>query len=214
MILKVQVTDMAIDPQSRYDQDEQLINDQDRDESERQQARLRQAFWQARFKKQKKTGFIADGFVGLWMSLMMNVNFGGKRLASKEIEKFFTQPLLLDAIRQAGDSAQAFLMEELTDSATTYLMTCRTDSHFTSNVMGFVRMKEIEIANKAARGTAVNILALLIEIGHPSHRDDLIRAFWNAWLQAFSDFPTMLSVKVREMDPKTSSQIMDIVAGL
>jgi hypothetical protein len=105
-------------------------------------------------RRQKKTDFLADSFVGLWVNLIINANnssiFGGKRLISKEVEKFFKQPILLDAIQQAGESAENCLLYELTDSARIYFLECKTDSHYGSNMLGLIKLKEKEIANKTA----------------------------------------------------------------
>jgi len=207
------VIDIAENPQIRYDKDEQLINDPTQDESVRQQARFRQAFWKARFKRQKKSDFIADGFVGLWMNMVINSVNGGRLATWREIEKFFQQPMLLDAILCAGESAAACLQAELTDSARIYFITCKTDSNYGSNLLGFVKLKEKEIANKTARDAAKNILAPLIHIKRPDYSSQMIKAVWTAWQLVFTDFPLMLDEKIRELDADTSRQISEIITG-
>jgi len=202
---------IAENPQSRYDKDEQLINNPAEDESVRQQARFRQAFWRARFIRQKKTDFIADSFLGLWMNLIINSTNGGKHATSKEIEKFFNQPMLQDAMKQAGESAEACLLAELTDSARVYFLTCRTDTNYGSNLLGFKRMNDDEIVDKTARSAAKNILSTLIHIKRPACSDQMIKAVWNAWQLVFTDFPQRLEDKVRELDAETSCQILQIV---
>ena len=208
---------MAEDPKSRYDNDEQLINDPAQEESVRQQARLRQAFWQARFKKLKKSDFIADNFVGLWANLVINSSnvgtFGGKRVTRKDIEQFFKQPLLQEAIKLAGESAEALLQAELTDSARIYFSACKTDSRYGSYMLGIMKLKEKEVANKAAREAANSILAPLIYIGRPAWSDQMIRAAWHAWQLVFTETPQLLDDKIHELDVETARQINDIIAG-
>jgi hypothetical protein len=209
---------MVENPQIRYDRDEQLVNDPTLDESVRQQARIRQVFWQARFIKKRKSDFIADSFIGLWVNLVIIGNnphiFGGKHLISKEVEKFYMQPKLQEAIRQAGDAADRVWLDELTDSARIYLIGCKTDSNYGSSLLGFARLKEKDVARKTARDAAYKVLAPLVSVSRTFGSDLMMQAVWQAWQLVFADFPLMLEERVRELNADISRKIMEIVADV
>ncbi len=206
---------MSDDPQSRFQKDQLLIDDLSQDESVRQSARLRQAFWQARFKKVKHSDSLADSFVGLWANLSILGNGSqtvfGKKQTVRDIEKFFKQPQLQEAIQSAGDDAKELLLAELSDSAEIYLQTCCSDSHYSSMLFGFVKLKDKDIAGKAARDVAYNIIGVLINIGRPAWSDQMIQAMWQKWPGVFPKYPDLLADQISGMDPEISRQILMIV---
>lgn len=200
---------MNDNPQTRFDNDERLINDKSQDESLRHQAHIRQLFWKARFVRQKKSDFIADSFIGLWFELIISQKNARKNSIAKKIESFFKQPLLLEATAEAGESAQNYLMYELTDSAKLYFITCTTDSLYGSSFLGLKKLKEEDISNKVALDTA-NLILYLMLIENSDHKNLMIKSLNNAWNQVFIKFPSLLHDIIDEMDVDAARYIREL----
>ena len=202
---------MINNPKNKFEQDRQIAEDTSMPENERQAARLRQAFWFARYQPVRHSDLPADTFLALWANLSIisasrRWVFPIKQI-KRDLARVFSQPQLLEALAAAGPLASAMLRNELDDSARVYFTSCRTDSNYSSVLFNFVKLKDNQIASKAAAGAAEGILLPLIMIGEVPWRNEMIAAICDAFPVVFPEFAEALENKIGELKPEIAGQI-------
>jgi hypothetical protein len=206
---------MAGNAIERYVADQLIIDDPARDKSEEHLARCRQAFWEARYKRGKHGDVVADTFIWLWMDIIAHGkshSISGQKHISRDIEKFFAQPKLSAAMDFSGNFAVDLLLFELTDSAKVYFYACMVDAQYGSWLASLIKLKEKEVAAKAAYEASNYILAALVWIGDQQWVKLTIKAVWTAYPLIFTAYPDLLGEMVHQLDSKVSKKILDIVA--
>jgi hypothetical protein len=199
----------------RHIADQLIIDDPTHDKYEAHLARCRQAFWEARYKRGKDGHVVADTFIWLWIDIIAHgkvYTIWGQKRISRVIDKFFTQSKLSAAMDFAGNLADDLLLFELTDSAKEYFYACQVDAQYGSKLVSLIKLKEKEVAEKAAYETSNYILAALINIGSQQWGKLMIKAVWTAYPLIFTDFAESLAEAVYQLDSAVSKRILDIVA--
>jgi len=201
-------------PRLKFDYDQQLIDDAETSEQDKQAARLRQLFWRARYQPVKHSDRPADTFLGLWANLLLDssarrLSFPKKQIR-KNLSRVFEHPQLIEALSAAGPEGAGMLLEELKDSARLYFTTCRMDSNYSSLLFNMIKMKDDQVADKAARSTAKGILVPLLMLDEMPWRDEMIEAVCSAYPEVFTSDADCLDNKISELSPEMLDQITRI----
>ncbi len=200
--------DLPENPVSRREQLERLSAG---DSPEKVIARDRLILWSARFfrisRKEERYG---DKFLELITSILFfSQNYGSPRLykrARKDYERFFARPEFQQAMAAAIDKLRA-LQLEFYDAAALYLRSCREDKHYGSRLFDIVKLKEEQVAEKAAVDVANNIMFYLVEIGMPQHADLLIKGLHQAWPIVFAKYPELLDEAIAALPADGRAEI-------
>lgn len=120
---------------------------------------IRRRLWELRYVQPRKNAPLADRYIALWLALDRWRKAGlaprKARAACKELEKM---AFLLHPEGDAG-LVQPLLHSELTHAVQLYLTTC-VQSNYGTMLMGMMRMKDEQIAGKAAKEVAEVTLAV------------------------------------------------------
>ncbi len=195
---------MNIDPNARFEQDRQLTADPTVPAEERRKAELRQAFWQSRYRPVRHSEVPADLFLGVWTNLLLNVTGSNWRLPLKKIRRdldvFFNRPVLLDAMRDAGDQAAEYLQDELDDSAKLYFMTCKQDNRYSALLFGLIKLKPEQIAAKSAAETIEGFVRPLLHLTDCAWCAPMITAVCQAYRTVFPEYAASFNERIRQLD--------------
>lgn len=101
----------------------------------------------------------ADRFIGFWLALIMDARQPGHSRIRRTVRDFFAAKELQAALAEAGQQA---VDDELTDAATIYWTTCRTDPQYSSKMLGYGRLQPQAIEKKASRELANTVHAMTI----------------------------------------------------
>ncbi len=202
---------MTDNPSVRYEAWQAIIDDPTSSEADRQAAKVRQAFWQARYPRGAADETPYDAFLAMWYNLILTTTprrlMLPKRMIRREIEKFFSRPVVLAALTVAGPQAEATMAAELLASASFYLELCKTDKNYTSSFFNLIKSKDNQVAAKAAGDVADGILRPLVAIDHMPWRDTMVRAAHSAYRQVFPDFTATLDERIAQLKPEHVEQI-------
>ena len=137
-------------------------------------------------KKQRK----ADLLMGLWLELKISVTQSqSKRMIvrlEKSINKFFSQKEILTMLEEDTLAVQKALYAEILDSALIYQKANLEDRHYGSKFLNFVKMKDDEIAYKAAREVYQVIIPALMRMSDQIWRNQMITALHVAHQEIFA----------------------------
>jgi hypothetical protein len=202
---------MFEDPSIKLDRDKQIADDPSRSDEDRQAARLRQLFWQARYQAVRHSKIPADTFLAFYANLALytatsRMTFPRKRIM-RDIDKFFSQPRLAEAMAAAGPLASDMLHQELYDAAVLYFTTCKTDTNYTSALFNIVKLKEHQIAAKAAGNAVDGMLAPLIMLGDFEWRDATVLVLCQAYAQIFPENGDDLDARINQLKPEIANRI-------
>lgn len=203
---------MNDNPRLKYEQDQQLIDDPATDGQARQAARLRQMFWQARYRPVRHSDLPADMFLALWANMVLDLAsrrwFFPRKQIIRNLSRVFDQPSLREALAAAGAEGETMLLAELKDSARLYFSTCQKDTNYSSVLFNLIRMKDEQVAAKAASGAVEGILAPLLQIGETPWLDEMIAAVCSAYPEVFPGNAGTLDNKINELKPAMVERIM------
>lgn len=205
--------DLATDPVTRREQLQRLAAG---DGPDADVARDRLLFWPARFHRvSRKEERYGDKFLELiTVILFYSQNYPGTRSmkrARKDIEAFFARPAFRQAMAEAADPRKALLLE-FHDTAEVFLIACRDDKHYGSRLFEIVKLKEPEVADKAAQDVAMNIMQYLTQLGLPGQTDLLLMGLHRAWPIVFNAYADRLDEVIAELPDDTRAAIYRIIA--
>ncbi|NLC84289.1 MAG: hypothetical protein GX749_04335 [Ruminococcaceae bacterium] len=208
------ITNLPEDPLTRRELLERLAAS---DSQEKSIIRDRLLFWAARYVKlSRKEERYGDKFLELITTLLFfSHNYGSPRLfkrARKDYDRFFNTPEFQKAMSEAADTQQALRLEFL-DAAILYLRSCREDKHYGSRLFDIVRLKDDQIALKAATDIANNIMYYLYQLGMPQHADLLIQALHRGWSTIFMKFPELLNEAIAALPDDGRAAIYRAIAS-
>ncbi len=205
--------DLAEDPITRREQLQHLAAGDGPDAA---MARDRLLFWPARFfKVSRREERYGDKFLELITTVLFySHNYPGTRnmkRARKDVERFFARPELRQALAEAAGPRQALLLE-FHDAAEVYLRACRDDRHYGSRLFDIVKLKEEEVAAKAAEDVAVHMMHYLVALGLPEQSDLLVMALHRAWPVIFDKTPGLLDEAIAELPDDIRAAIYRLTA--
>ena len=205
---------MNDNPRLKYDQDQQLIDDENVNEQDKKAARIRQLFWLARYQPIRHSDRLADTFLALWVNLLLEFTAHRWTLPKKKIlrnlSQVFDSPKLEAALIAAGSDANDLLFAELKDSARLYFTTCQKDSNYSSLLFNMIKMKDGQIAAKAASGAVDGILVPLLLIGGTPWRDEMIEAICSSYPEVFTENAGLFDENVKALKPEMIEAIARI----
>ncbi|MGI6334839.1 MAG: DUF6553 family protein [Saccharofermentanales bacterium] len=205
---------MNIDPNTRFEQDRQLMADPTAPAEERRKAGIRQAFWQSRYRPVRHSKVPADLFLGVWTNLLLNVTGSNWRLPLKRIRRdldvFFNRPVLLDAMRDAGDQAAEYLQVELDDSARLYFLTCKQDSRYSALLFGLIKLKPEQIANKSATETIDGFIRPLLYLIDHAWCAPMITAVCQAYRTVFPEYAASFNERLLQLDAAFEGRLRNL----
>lgn len=190
------------------------------DESAARLADARAAFELARFMiVDKKSGLKGDRLIGLWTNLMFHGQNSKSqwaiRSAQKEIGSYFEEKIWQDAFNKAGDQRKRLIIEQLLDSAVSYLSTCRDDSRYGSRLLGVMRMNAADIARKAAMDMSSLVIRYLLKIGQPGESAAIIHAVVVAYPRVFPSYSQVFVDQLAEtLEPEDYALVLRQVEAI
>lgn len=204
--------DLSTDPATRLGQLERLAAEG----PDANVARDRLLFFPARFecvsRKEERYG---DKFIELIATILFySQNYPGRhamKRARKDVDRFFGRPALKSAEASAENPRRTMLLE-FHDAAEIFLRACRDDKHYGSRLFEIVKLKEDEVAEKAARDVAVNIMHYLVQLGMPAQSDLLLMGLHRAWPIIFTRFPALLDDTIAELPDDDRAAIYRVIA--
>jgi len=207
---------MYDDPRLKFKKDQQIIDDPSVSDQERKAAELRQMFWHARYQPVRHSEQPADTFLALWANLLLYTSSHRWSMPKKQIRKDFNRvfesPQLQAALQAAGAERQNMMLLELHDSARLYFTTCQKDTNYSSVLFNLIKMKEDQVASKAASGAAEGILLPLLLVDNLAWRDEMIAAVCSAYTDVFSEQADLLDQKIAGLKPPIAGEIARIRA--
>ncbi|HAL73549.1 MAG TPA: hypothetical protein DCM45_00480 [Clostridiales bacterium] len=191
---------MNDDPRLRFKKDQLIIDDPAVSDQDRRAAQLRQMFWQARYQPVRHSDQPADTFLALWANLQLYTASRRwsipKKQIRKELNRVFENPQLQTALQAAGSESQNMMLSELKDSAVLYFTTCQKDTNYSSVLFNLIKMKDDQVASKAANGAAEGILLPLMLVEDLAWRDEMVEAVCSAYTEVFSEQADYLDQKI------------------
>ncbi len=209
----VSLSALPTDPQLRKKLLEQLAGSSGPEAFE---ARDRLLFWPARFEAvDRHATRYGDKFVELLTILTyFSANYpsrGSQKRAVKERDRIFSRPALVKAMTEASHPLVS-LEEEFFDAAVVYFLACRDDKHYGSKLFDLVRLKDEDIARKAANDVAVNMMGYLCQIGLVPQSEVVIRALHRAWPTVFRQFPDFLDEFIQALPDDIRTTLVRILS--
>lgn len=132
-----------------------------------------------------------DRFLSLWIEFKLLAGQGiGKRnagRAKKFYEKFFADKELRRILEPVAN-VDEIMFAQLIDSAEVYMRACKEDRQYGSKLFALMRMKDEEIAVKAANDVYDSIVQLLLILPRDDMRDRLIFAIHHAYQTVFDEY--------------------------
>lgn len=201
---------MSDSPLVRYELDKQLAGDPAVSAAEQRAAALRLAFWQARYRRQRHAGYPADLFLGCWADLLILKAKSGWRIPVKKIGRhlnaFFRRAELSEAMQDAGAEADRYLQAELDDSILLYFRSCRTDSRYTTNLFGMLKLKDEQVAAKSAAEAVDGLIRPLLALVDFKHNIAMIHAVCRAYPEVFPEFSADFKSRLLLLDQETNGK--------
>lgn len=138
-------------------------------------------------KQQRK----ADLFIGLWLKLKISVaQSQSKRVIGKQekhLNKFFSNKEILTMLEENEQAVRKALYAEILDSALIYQRACLEDHNYGSKFLNLIRMKNNEIAYKAAKEVYQIIIPALMRMNEQIWRNQMITALHVAYQEIFAE---------------------------
>ncbi|NLJ69971.1 MAG: hypothetical protein GX328_00705 [Clostridiaceae bacterium] len=132
----------------------------------------------------------ADLFMGLWLELKISVTQNqSKRVIIKQekrLNEFFSKKEILAMLEENKEIAQKALYLEILDSALIYQKACLEDRNYGSKFLNLIRMKDDEIAYKAAKEVYQIIIPALMSMDNRFWRNQMITALHVAYQEIFA----------------------------
>lgn len=179
-------------------------------------ARERLLFWPARYEAvDRHATRYGDKFIEfISILLFYSQNYpsrGSQKRARKERDKFLSRPALVKAMADA-DHPQEMLLQEFRDAAEVYLKACRDDKHYGSKLFELVKLKEDDVAAKAAGDVASGVMAYLVQLGMTPQTDLMILGLHMAWASVFSKFPDFLDEAIGNLPAEHQAAINRVLS--
>lgn len=179
-------------------------------------ARDRLLFWPARYEAvDRHATRYGDKFIEfISILLFYSQNYpsrGSQKRARKERDKFLARPALVKAMAEAVHPQEALLLE-FRDAAEVYLKACRDDKHYGSKLFELVKLKEDDVAAKAAGDVASGVMAYLVQLGMTPQTDLMILGLHMAWASVFSKFPDFLDEAIGNLPAEFQSAINRVLS--
>lgn len=179
-------------------------------------ARERLLFWPARYEAvDRHATRYGDKFIEfISILLFYSQNYpsrGSQKRARKERDKFLARPALVKAMAEAVHPEEA-LLQEFRDAAEVYLKACRDDKHYGSKLFELVKLKEDDVAAKAAGDVASGVMAYLVQLGMTPQTDLMIQGLHMAWTSVFSKFPDFLDEAIGNLPAEHQAAINRVLS--
>ena len=142
--------------------------------------KIRKELWEIRYSDKSEAGDTrADGYLGLWMTMEFNRNFGsrffGTRSAKKEIGKYLTK-LKFQEIQEKGGLYEELLYRECCHMVLVYMDLCQTDKSYNTTLCGLIHIKEDSAKSKLQRDIRETAVDLPGTLGMESELGIITRA--------------------------------------
>lgn len=132
----------------------------------------------------------ADLMIGLWLELKISITQSGVfrsiRKQEKKLDKFFSDPIILEMFKENEVEAEKALYQEIYDSALKYQQACLDDRSYGSKLFNLIRMKDDELAHKAGKEVYQILIAALLEMDEKIWRNQMIAALHLAHQKTFA----------------------------
>jgi len=179
-------------------------------------ARERLLFWPARYEAvDRHATRYGDKFIEfISILLFYSQNYpsrGSQKRARKERDKFLSRPALVKAMAESAHPEQA-LLQEFRDAAEVYLKACRDDKHYGSKLFELVKLKEDDIAAKAAGDVASGVMAYLVQLGMTPQTDLMIQGLHMAWTSVFVKYPDFLDEAIGNLPAEHQAAINRVLS--
>lgn len=179
-------------------------------------ARDRLLFWNARFEPIGRHELrYGDKFMEFIATLTFySQNYpskGAMKRARKDRDKFLSRPGLLKAMAEAA-RPQEMLLQEFYDTAELYLKACRDDKHYGSRLFDLVKLKEEDVAAKAAEDVAIGMMGYLCSLGMTPQTDLLVQALHQAYPAIFTNFPDLLDEAIARLPTEVRAMLYRVIA--
>jgi hypothetical protein len=176
----------------------------------------RQKFESARFKVfNRKTGEKGDTMIGFWSTLLFHGRnsrgFFSMNRARREADKYWQQPVIAQALSDAGDLAEMLVAEQLYDSVKRFYKTCKEDRHYGTKLLDMMKLKPDQIADKVAKEFTGLIFEYWLHFEQVRYRDQIFRAAWHAYPVIFPDYPDLLRERVNNLPVEEYQELRKIL---
>lgn len=209
----VDLLKLSTDPATRKAQLEQLTASSDASAAT---ARDRLLFWAARFERVgRHENRYGDKFVEFISTLIFySQNYpsrGAMKRARKDRDRFLARPVMLKAMAETTHP-KALLLQEFYDAAEIYLKACHDDKHYGSKLFELVKLKEEDIAIKAAEDVAIGMMGYLCQLGMTPQTDLLILALHKAYAAVFTKYPDLLDETISRQPTEIRTMLYHILS--
>lgn len=179
-------------------------------------ARDRLLFWGARFesigRRAERYGDKFIEFISLLIFYSQNYSSrSAMKRARKDRDRFFNRPPMQKALHEAIHP-QELLLLEFNDAAEIFLRACREDKHYSSRLFALVKMKDNDVATKAAEDIAIGMMGYLCQLGMIPETDQLIRALHRAYPIVFDTYPDLLDETIARQSDEIRAMIYRVLA--
>ena len=179
-------------------------------------ARDRLLFWFARFDpvghREARYGDKFIEFISILIFYSRNYpSRSAMKRARKDRDKFLSRPALVKAMAETSHPHMLFL-QEFSDAAEIYLKACRDDKHYGSKLFDIVRMKESDIAAKAAEDVAIGMMGYLCQLGLDPQTELLIQALHKVFPTVFTQYPEYVDDLIAQMQTETRAMLYRVLA--
>lgn len=155
--------------------------------------RLRRAIYDRRYacKSQRNDGELADGYIGLWMSMRLLADksrgFLGKKSLRKELVKQMDR-LGIPAFMDQGELARELLFDEFYHMAALYIHISLTDRSYGSTFLGMMPLKEEQLHAKLSDEVSRIAYEIPANLGMEEEFSIFTRAVADAFTDALPGF--------------------------
>jgi hypothetical protein len=211
--LDVDLMNLPTDPAERRDSLLRLIA---ADGESAALARDRYLFWAARFepigRQAKRYGDKFIEFISLILFYSQNYpSRSAMKRARKDRDRFLGREALRKALTEAVYPLETLQME-FVDAAELYLRACRDDKHYGSRLFELVKLKEKDVAEKAAEDLAVGIMSYLCQLGMTPETDLLIQALHPAYSVVFPKYAELLDEAIARLPNEINAILYRVLA--
>ncbi|HHU52839.1 MAG TPA: hypothetical protein GXZ43_02000 [Clostridiaceae bacterium] len=162
-------------------------------------------------KKQRK----ADLFIGLWLELKISVVQSQSMRSiinqEKQLNNFFSKQEIITLLEENKQEAQKALYAEILDSALLYQSACLEDRHYGSKFFNLIRLKDDEIAYKAAKEVYNDIISALLGMNDYTWRNYMITALHVAYQEVFNKNALKPEIMFDKDDPQLLDKFTQII---
>jgi hypothetical protein len=148
------------DPDRRCQVLDDLLNQDPSPENQK-----RKEIFDLRYKKTKiNGGRLADGYIGLWMTMKLHADrtgIFGYRSAAKEIKKMLSK-MGIDQLMAQGEDVQELLYQEFYHMASIFIQSGMDDRHYGTALFGLVNLSDNQVKDKLLKDV-YNIAYMLPE---------------------------------------------------